>query len=246
MDHLSDGEPELSDSWSDHSNTSCGEHSMTYKYIWSIEEDKVKALESIKETVAHVDAAALRLEKLTSEQPERLVPFGGLKGTWHLWNVDVCPWTFEPTEKYYRLIIANRAVDRSKKPHTRWRLDKKKLPYAMFIQWDIGFDSGGIIPFAIPVHASMEHVSIELQKFGGNVPVQITFLGDDCLRIRVPGSLLQDERLENKVDADSIVEFAGCRVTEAFLEERGRRAEQRPPSPRNSIAMSMLGFGDSD
>jgi hypothetical protein len=237
---LSDEEAELDASWSDGTCSSGGNRSPTYSELWYREEEKIEATKYIKDRIAVVDAAAAQLKALLDTQVSAKPPISGLKGKWDLYNLDVCPKRQEPTGEYYRLIVSKEGAE-GQLPS---RDSMTKEPYKTFIQWLIKDSGGDIVPFQFPAHASLQAVPIQLIIWTArDVPAEIMFLGNDCLRLRVPRSIVYLKEYEQDGHSAQMVEFAGIRETEADIakwkklreEERARRHS----SPSDTIAASF-------
>ena len=236
---LSDEEAEIDDSWSDGTSSSGGGRSPTYSELWDEEEEKLEVTKYIKDKIAIVEAAAARLEALLDSQVSAKPPIGGLKGQWDLYNLDVCPKCHGPTDEYYRFFVPKESAE-GQLPS---RESMTHEPYKTFIEWSIKNSDGDIVPFQFPAHASTEAVPIQLMRGASHeVPAEIVFLGRDCLRLRVPRSIVYPKESDQIGDSAQMIEFAGIRETEADIAKRKKEREervQRNSSPRESWGASF-------
>jgi hypothetical protein len=156
----------------------------------------------MKGQIAAVNAAATRLEAAVRNQISTKPPLGSLEGDWNLYNLDVCPKTLQPRGQYYRLIFSHLPPE-------------KDLPPEQYIQWNIGDAFGQITIFPLPAHVSLNHIPITLEshcgKFSEDIDAEIEFLGDDCLRLKVPRWVVYTDELKSDTESVSMVEFAGKR-----------------------------------
>ncbi len=211
---LSDEEAELSESWTDGSSFSGANRSPTYSEVWMEEEEKLEAIKNIEHNISLVDAAAAHLEMAIDNRASAKPPVGDLRGQWNLYNLEVCPKKIYPTDEYYRMFITHYIWLEGKTERVRYSSIEE------FIEWDIKHASGAISPFQLPVHASLEPIPITLRVGPGeDLHGDIIFLGENCLRLRIPRSLV--ERLR-----------------------RRKRAEKKASSPRESVAGWMMGWND--
>jgi hypothetical protein len=106
---------------------------------------------------------------------------------------------------------------------------------------------GDIQPFPLPQYASRERIPILLIRHGeDDVPADITFLGDDCLRLRVPRFIIFPAESRCTVGHEQMIEFAGLRWTEADAAARKARLEdekrqRRARSPGTPSMGAQLG-----
>ena len=200
------------------------------------EEEQEEVTRYITDMIEVVNTATTRLRTLVDDEQSKR-PIGGLRGRWELYNLEVCPKTFEPTGEYFRLIVSKEAAEGQLPVRDRRRYS----PFESFIQWSIKEEDGGIVPFRFPTKASLEPVPIRLSTGASDdVPAEIIFLGNDCLWFRVPRSIVYPDESGRGRRSLSMIEFAGIRETEADIEERKRKRNR--PSPRNSFAASLCGW----
>lgn len=234
---LSDEEAEISSSWSDGSASSDGDSSLTYSEIWRTEGEERRVVQYMEDKIKVVESITTQLKAVVNDQPTEKPPIGGLKGEWTLYNLDVCPKQYEPHGEYYRLIVSEAAIKGELLGH-----DIRSWPHKTFIEWSIKDNDGDIMPFTLPTHASLEPVPIKLMISTDDVPAEIVFLGNDCLWIRVPESIVYPNKNNSQPQSSQTIEFAGIRTTEADIERnRQRRLEEtrKAHSPRAPIAASM-------
>lgn len=92
------------------------------------------------------------------------------------------------------------------------------------MQLQLRLNYGGVVPFQLPIHASLAPIPVTCSMLGDDVSAQTTFLGDGCMRVRVPRALLGKE---GKIDGncDEMMEFAGTwRLPRRDGESWGRSA----------------------
>ncbi|KAF2463816.1 uncharacterized protein BDR25DRAFT_307583 [Lindgomyces ingoldianus] len=239
----SDEKAELSESWSDGTESSDGGRSATYSELLDEREEVAEATKYIEDKVAVVDAVAANLQAAIDNSKPVAIPVGDLQGEWTLYNSDICPKTLGPTCEYYRLWVSPSATEGN-------LLDRRQLPQEAsepFIDWMIKETGGDIKPFLLPQYVSRERIPILLVRHGeDDVPADITFLGDDCLRLRVPRSIIFPAEFRRTVGHELMIEFAGIRWTEADLAVRKARLEdgerqRRARSPGTPSMGAQLG-----
>jgi hypothetical protein len=245
----SDEEAELSESWSDGTESSAGGRSATYSELLYEREEVAEVTKYIKDKIAVVDTVATNLQVTINKLQLAAVPVGDLQGEWTLYNLDICPKTFELTGEYYRLWVSPSATKGK-------LLDQRKPPqkeFEAFIDWMIKDTGGDIKPFLLPQHASLERIPILLIGCGeDDVPVDITFLGDNCLRLRVPRSIIFPAESRHVVGYELMIEFAGIRRTEADKAARKARLEDYERQRRArcsgtpSVGAQFGGYAESD
>ena len=191
----------------------------------------------MRKRIAKVDAAASHVATLVKkDSPRPLV--GKVQGAWQLYNLNIRPKTLRPTSEHYRLEFMEEAS--SGKVVSRKRHIKSGKP---FIDWLLGDQHGDMVPFKCPIRASFQPTPVMLITGALNdTPAEIVFLANNRLKFRVPRSVVFGKK-RGQTD-ESMLEFAGIRRSRAEEEEvrRKRRAiaAQRPRSPSDSIAASML------
>lgn len=225
---LSDEEAEMSDSWSDKGSDWGREPSPTYSDLWWDEEEKDEVTESIKRSIERVNAAHKALQASLESEPSQKVKIGGLVGRWTLYNLKVCPKTWEGTDERYRLEFSKAAASRQVPRQNR---SKASWDHPSFIRWEIGMAIGDTAPFQIPEHASLNSIPIVLfrseKRHHIDIHAEITFLGSDCLRLRVPRSIVYPDGIEsNDKKSEPMIEFAGLRWTEQD-QEKAKQAEAK-------------------
>ncbi|TID27475.1 hypothetical protein E6O75_ATG00242 [Venturia nashicola] len=83
------------------------------------------------------------------------------------------------------------------------------------IHWRIKCSKGTILPFRFPKRRSLDAIPVTI-KIGQDTTktstqAEIIFLGRDCLRFRIPRSIVDPEQFKDSVGPDTMVEFAGIR-----------------------------------
>lgn len=241
-DDLSHEEADLSDSWSDHTQDSLGAASLTYSEVWDEEAEvnemiiqKDEVIEFLKGRVAHVDDVARRLETQISTEKSAKPPIGNLRGRWNLYNLEACPKTWDSTEEYFVLCITELATEGPLLPRSYF--NEHGRPLESYMQLQIRYESGGIVPFQLPTNASLNPIPITYVGYQ-DMSAEIMFLGSDCLRLKVPRTLLRDRngRIEKGTE---MVEFVGTRH-----QRKKKHLIERPGSPRGSGSMAASLLGD--
>jgi hypothetical protein len=242
----SNEDAELSESWSDGSGSSGDGCSATYSELLDEREEVAEATKYLEDKVAVVDAVAANLQAAVDNSKSAAIPVGELQGKWTLYNLDICPKTSWPTSEYYQLWVSQSATEGN-------LLDRRQLPqeaFKSFIEWMIKEARGDIQPFLLPQHASLERIPILLIRYKeDDVPADITFLGDDCLRLRVPRSIIFPAESRGTAGHEPMIEFAGIRWTEADeaarkaqLESERQRRARSPGTP--SMGAQLGGYAE--
>jgi len=94
-------------------------------------------------------------------------------------------------------------------------------------------------PFDPPAHATLEPVIL---KSWQNHDVELIFLGDGYLKLRIDLDVIMGKSTPHHIgEQPKMIEFSGIWTSDE--EWRRRRLESiRPPSPKDSIAASLLGY----
>lgn len=236
-DESSDSEHYISDR-----HNSVDEHEAYNRYVGrAIAREKSNAKLIDQEKESKTQKALLRLEETV--KAGKLVPLGALSGgTWGLY----CS---EFYSHYYVMEHLNKTM-RFGKLYNRFGSYPEMICGTNEICGELHIYPYGhlqIYPFVPPSHASLEPVVL---KAVGSVDVflNVIFLGDSYLKLRVELAILIEEKTESYQTGESpVMEFSGIWVSDeersTLVEERLRQAQ--PPSPRNSFASQLCGW-DSD
>lgn len=219
--------------------------SPTYSELWADEEEKDEVTEEVKHCIQRVDVAHDALKASLANEPPQRVKIGRLAGRWDLYNLEVCPKTWDETDERYHLDFSQAAADRKVLHQDR----SKSMWNQSFISWDIEMGTGDIVPFQILEYASLEPISIVMFRTGDeliDISADVTFLGNDCLRLRVPRSAVYPDKAGVSSEPDSVIEFAGLRQTEEYWEKRWQAEKEAELARKNAPSPPLPKWYDSD
>ena len=178
--------------------------SPTYTDLWRQEFKEREVIKYLKANIAFVDAAASELQALMNNRQPLKIPTGSLRGDWDLYNLDICEKIIFSCE-CYRLTIFGSTLD----GEPDWENTQDQT---FFMLWAIKNAGGSIIPFQLPVNASLDPIPILLDEKSTAIPAAITLLGKDYLRLRVPRSVIFANEAEAVGNPAEMLEFAGRKI----------------------------------
>ncbi|KAH8590772.1 hypothetical protein B0O99DRAFT_598800 [Bisporella sp. PMI_857] len=172
-----------------------------------------KSIRFVRGQIAIVDAAASQVDKAVKNKASK-IPLGDLKGTYNLWNDG---FDNEVVENYgilgfrYVICISDAAVNGRFLGKPREFFNMGDPPLEDFMQWQMVEESGGFFPFKLPSYASRTPIPITLDDHPNEIKAEIVFLGDGCLRLRLPNVSSLGDVLNLAAGEDGMIEFAGVK-----------------------------------